>query len=140
MPEVFLDTSFAISLAVLSDQKHPVAVQIAKQLRVSKTRLLVTRAVIFEIGNSLSKSRYRAAAVALLNALELDPLVEIIELNQDDYQTAFTLFCNHTDKEWDLVDCISFIIMRKRGVFEALTADKHFIQAGFKALLLEKDS
>lgn len=138
MIEVFLDTSYAISLSVVSDQKHNLAVEIAKQLRLDKTRLVVTRAVMLEIGNSLAKARYRAAAFALLSALEHDPLVEIIELRTEDYQAAMQLFQNRSDKEWGLVDCISFVVMQRRGLFEALTADGHFVQAGFRALLLEE--
>ena len=106
MTEAFLDTSYAISLSVVTDQKHMAAVVLARQLRADKTRLLVTRAVMLEIGNSLSKARYRAAALALLNALEVDASVEIIELNADDYRAAMQMFQSHTDKEWGLVDCI----------------------------------
>jgi uncharacterized protein len=137
MIEVFLDTSYAISLAVVSDQLHPRALALAQQLRNDKTRLIVTRAVMLEIGNSLSKARYRNAAIALLNALEADPLVEILELSLTDYQAALSLFTQRHDKEWGLVDCISFVVMQKRGLYEALTADGHFVQAGFRALLLE---
>jgi uncharacterized protein len=137
MIEVFLDTSYAISLAVVSDQLHPRALALAQQLRNDKTRLIVTRAVMLEIGNSLSKARYRNAAIALLNALEADPLVEILELSLTDYQAALSLFTQRHDKEWGLVDCISFVVMQKRGLYEALTTDGHFVQAGFRALLLE---
>jgi len=31
--------------------------------------------------------------------------------------------------------CISFVVMEQHGIVEALTADHHFEQAGFKALL-----
>jgi len=39
------------------------------------------------------------------------------------------------DKDWPLTDCISFVVMEDEGISEALTGDKHFEQAGFKALL-----
>jgi uncharacterized protein len=138
MTEVFLDTSYAISLSVITDHRHAAAVALARQLRADKTRLLVTRAVMLEIGNSLAKARYRAAALALLNALEADAMVEIIELEGSDYRAALQIFESHTDKEWGLVDCISFVVMRRRGLSDALTADGHFVQAGFRALLLEQ--
>lgn len=36
---------------------------------------------------------------------------------------------------WSLTDCISFEVMGEFGLTEALTADHHFEQAGFRALL-----
>ena len=54
------------------------------------------------------------------------------------YQKAFQLFCNRPDKDWGLIDCVSFIVMREKRLSEALTADEHFEQAGFIALLRNK--
>ena len=45
------------------------------------------------------------------------------------------LYARHPDKEWSLTDCISFAAMEQRGLFEALTGDRHFEQAGFRAML-----
>jgi predicted nucleic acid-binding protein len=39
------------------------------------------------------------------------------------------------DKDWSLTDCISFVVMENQDITEALTADRHFVQAGFTALL-----
>jgi hypothetical protein len=41
------------------------------------------------------------------------------------------------DKEWSLTDCISMVVMQEQGISEAVTADHHFIQAGYRASLLE---
>ena len=43
---------------------------------------------------------------------------------------------NRPDKAWSLTDCISFAVMAERGLTEALTADHHFEQAGFRVLLV----
>jgi uncharacterized protein len=135
MAEVFLDTSFAIALSAVTDQNHARAVQIAEQLELSNTRLVTTQAILLEIGNSLSKQRYRSAAISLLDSLSSDPNVEVVSLTDALYKAAFNLFRSRTDKEWGLVDCVSFTVMQDRRMTEALTADDHFNQAGFKALL-----
>ncbi len=35
------------------------------------------------------------------------------------------------DKDWSLVDCLSFEVMKSRGITYALAFDHHFEQAGF---------
>ncbi len=135
MTEVFLDTSFAIALSSVTDQNHVRAVQLANQIETNKTRLVTTQAILLEIGNALSKQRHRAAAIQLLESLETDPSVEVVLLTNSLYKLAFNLFKQREDKEWGLVDCISFIVMQDRGITDALTADTHFQQAGFRALL-----
>jgi len=97
--------------------------------------LVTTQAILLEIGNALSKQRYRAAAIQLLESLEADPKVEVVPLTERLYGLGFKLFREREDKEWGLVDCISFIVMQERGITEALTADNHFQQSGFRALL-----
>lgn len=61
--EVFLDTSFAIALSSITDQHHARAVQLAHQLKASQSRLVTTQAILLEIGNALSKSKYRMGAI-----------------------------------------------------------------------------
>jgi predicted nucleic acid-binding protein len=133
--EVFLDAAYAIALAAPADQLHTRAIALAEILEANQTRLVTTQAVLLEIGNALSKRRYRVSGVQLLSSLEADPLVEIVALSSDLYAKAFTLYRERPDKEWGLIDCVSFIVMHTRDIAEALTADEHFEQAGFQALL-----
>jgi uncharacterized protein len=135
MTEVFLDTSFAIALASSTDEYHEKAEDLAAEIGLRKTRLVTTRAILLEIGNRLAKLRYRKEAVRVLNSLETSPEVEILPLSEDLYQRGFDLFRKRPDKEWGLVDCISFQVMQDRGITQSLTTDGHFEQAGFRALL-----
>jgi predicted nucleic acid-binding protein len=136
--KVFLDTAYAIALSVESDEHHERAEELAEQLEAEQTRLVTTRAILLEIGNALSKKRYRKAAVELLDALEQDPQVEIVPLSEELFERALELFRNRPDKQWGLVDCVSFIVMQEHGLTEALTTDEHFEQAGFRALLRDE--
>jgi hypothetical protein len=132
---VFLDSAYAMALAVPADQHHQNAKAFALDISRSATRMLTTRDVLVEVANAMSRFRYRAGAVTTLQAFEADPLIEIIERTPELYQAAFNLFAQRMDKEWSLTDCLSFVLMRQRGLTEALISDEHFQQAGFKALL-----
>lgn len=133
--EVFLDASYAIALSSLADEHHDRAAEIAERIEAEETRLITTRSVVLEIGNALAGLRYRRAAIELLDALEYDPAVEIVPLTQQSYERSLRLYRERPDKEWGLTDCLSFVVMEDRGLTDALTADGHFHQAGFRALL-----
>lgn len=65
-------------------------------------------------------------------------MIEIVPLSDQLYQQSFQLYSQRPDKEWGFTDCISFTVMWERGIADALTADKHFRQAGFRTLLQEE--
>jgi uncharacterized protein len=135
--ELFLDASFAIALGSPRDQYHTRAVELSRRVEARRARLVTTRAVLLEIGNALARRRFRTPAVELLDALEEDPTVEIVSLSHELYAAAAGLFRKHQDKEWGLTDCVSFVVMQRRSLTDALTADEHFRQAGFRPLLLD---
>jgi len=137
MTDVLLDTSYAIALSVSNDEHHERALRLADQLEAEGIGLNTTRAIILEIGNALAGLRYRKAAVQLLDALENDPQVEVVPITEELCARAFELYRNRPDKDWGLIDCISFNVMEERRIRDALTTDDHFRQAGFRALLRE---
>lgn len=63
MKEVFLDSAYAIALSAPNDQYHERALQLAEQLERDVTRLIITRAVLLEIENTLAKQKYCKNAV-----------------------------------------------------------------------------
>lgn len=136
--ELFVDASFVIALVNAHDQLHAAALNAAGRVRIDCLRLVTTQAVLLEIGNALAKLRYRNDAVRLLSSLQSDPTVEIVTLSNALFDRAFTLFRERKDKEWGLIDCLSFVVMTERGIREALSADEHFEQAGFIASLRQE--
>jgi predicted nucleic acid-binding protein len=63
------------------------------------------------------------------------PLVDIIWVDEALTRAAFTLLHAQPDKTYSVCDAVSFLLMRERGLTEALTTDHHFAQAGFRPLL-----
>ena len=108
---------------------------LSDQIEADGTRLVTSQAIILEIGAALSKSVFRPAAVRLIEAMQSDPLIDVIPVSDERLQQAFALFKERADKEWSLADCLSFDIMRERGIVDALTPDMHFAQAGFAVLM-----
>lgn len=64
-----------------------------------------------------------------------DGAIEMVWVDPDLHSSAVTLLQNRLDKTYSLCDAISFILMRERGIADALTTDKHFEQEGFIRLL-----
>jgi len=110
--------------------------QIAETMVQQKTLVVTTRAVMLEIGNSLAGQRDRAAAADMLDQLDNDQAVEVVSLTDGLFRQASELFRKRADKSWSLTDCVSFVVMEQMQLVEALTADHHFVQAGFTALLI----
>lgn len=138
MKPVFVDSAYLIALGVTDEQHHQAALNWAGEFDREDRCFVTTRAVFLEIGSALSKPSLRAAACRSFDALENDHRVALIELTPPLVGQAHTLFRERPDKEWSLVDCISFVVMNQWGISDALTTDVHFEQAGFKALLREK--
>ncbi len=95
---------------------------------------LVSDAVLLEIGNGLARN-YKQEAIEIIEGFFDSEEVEIVRLTPELFERAFDLYKKYKDKDWGLIDCISFIVMTEAGVNQALTFDQHFEQAGFEALM-----
>jgi predicted nucleic acid-binding protein len=132
LADAFVDTSFVIALVNQRDQHHLRALDLAAQFE--QRPLLTTDAVLLEIGNALAKN-FRIASIQAIDDFLTATNIQIVHLYPDLFHKAFSLCRSRLDQTWGLIDCVSFIVMREVGIVESLTADKHFEQAGFQALL-----
>jgi uncharacterized protein len=134
MKPVFADTSYYLALVNPIDPQHQRAVDLAENLL---GRVFVTEFVLAELGNSLSKASDRRVFLDLLEDLRTDDATTIVPASERLFQHGIELFASRPDKEWSVVDCISFVVMKQHRLQEALTIDRHFAQAGYRALLRE---
>lgn len=107
----------------------------SKQLDGS--RLLTTEMVLAEMLAAMAKPATRGTAVTSVDRIRANPNVEVVPQTSLQFARAYELYRARLDQGWSLTDCASFVLMRERGLSEALAHDKHFEQAGFKALLPE---
>lgn len=132
MNSVFADTSFYVALASPTDQLHSKADALAGRLNAT---ILTTEFIIVELGNFLRKSRQRILFLDIERDMRTDVDCLIVPVSSELLDRGIDLFAQRPDKEWSLTDWISFVVMQDHGVTAALTADKHFEQAGFVPLL-----
>ena len=77
----------------------------------------------------------RKAAVDSLDAIESDASIQVVALTEVLWHRAYRLYRERRDKEWGIIDCVSFVVMEDQNITDAPTTDEHFQQAGFRALL-----
>lgn len=128
---IFVDSGYFIALANERDELHERAIQWAK----TPGPLLVTEYVLWETVNYLSAAPDRARAHNLLDDVRTSDACEIVPASLWLFESGLSLHKRRVDKNWSLTDCISFCVMRDRGIHLALSHDVHFEQAGFIALL-----
>jgi hypothetical protein len=128
----FVDTSFLIAIAISDDAWHPQAVAWEEGIA---GKLLTTDYVLLEFVDALSSPRVRDLATVTVGTLRNEPHIQIIPASVSLMDEGLEFFARHIDKHWTLTDCISFVVMRREGIRDALTSDRHFEQAGFRALL-----
>lgn len=134
--KVFVDTSYVLALFNTSDDFHTKAKEL-KYLTDPPSTVIITEAILLEIGNALSKPNLRQKCAAFIRGFYETENVQVIPLTTALIKEGLEFFNKRQDKEWGLIDCISFVVMKKHGIRYALACDEHFIQAGFKAILLE---
>jgi predicted nucleic acid-binding protein len=130
----FADTFYFVALLEERDQYHRRVREFAED---DIGGLVTTRWVLAEVANALANSSIRVPAARFLRDLEDDPSVRIVADTEELYHQGLDHYEGRPDKQWSLTDCISFIVMRREGLREALTGDRDFTQAGFVALFAD---
>jgi uncharacterized protein len=132
MKDAFADTSYYLALVNPDDCSHDAAQHwVVHRWR----RLITTEYVLLEMGNYLCKAVDKPTFANLILLIKTDPRTRLLPACPELFEAGCALYGQRLDKDWSLTDCISFVVMRREGLTDALTADKHFEQAGFNKLL-----
>jgi uncharacterized protein len=133
MTAVFADTFYWVALTDPNDALYERAAHIEALL--AGRSFVTTDEVLSEFltffGGSL---RLRRRAVETVRELESDPNILVLPQSRESFQSGFELYAARPDKGYSLTDCISMETMRRQGLTDILTNDRHFEQEGFHAL------
>lgn len=133
MNRVFADTYYFIALINPTDHGHTCAVNYSMSERPS---LVTTAWIMTELADGLAETSNRGLFHKILLDVERNPNNLLETANDEIFRQGISLYDQRPDKHWSLTDCISFVVMERHRLSDALTADRHFEQAGFVPLLV----
>lgn len=119
---IFVDSSASYARYTPRDRFHQVAIeffQADETLTLFKARGNYERALV--IGQPLLSGR----------------LADVIWVQPDDVHAAWSIYQRYRDKEWSFTDCVSYVIMQRLQICEAIAFDEHFRQFGFVNVITE---
>lgn len=124
----FVDTSFLVALFRERERHHEAA---AALWRSEIGRLVTTVGVCGETWTFMRRREYHAAAVRVIRAVQSSPRITIVDTTPDIHIDAWEWLHAHDEHEYSFVDAVSFQLMRRRRLTEALAFDNDFTRAGF---------
>lgn len=131
---IFLDTGFLFALFAERDERHSRAMEAFEVFagkRLSQL-ILMTNHVVVE---TITLTRVRGhrdlgmshdLAIRVGRQLLAGTFGRIHHATAGEEREAFDYLARHRDQRYSFVDCLSFVVMERQGIREALTFDEHF--------------
>ena len=134
MRAVFADTFYWAALTSTEDAAHDRTLSLSRS--IDPERIVTTDEVLAEYLAFFAAARpsVRSQAAASVGDLIRNVAVLVVPQSRESFLAGLELYRARPDKQYSLTDCISMQTMRKGGITEALTNDRHFEQEGFRAL------
>jgi len=132
MKACFADSFYFLALLSSRDHWHRRAVRLSESLTCT---MLTTTWVLTELADAMCRPPARDRFGVFVDRLRRESRIVVVPTTDELFEAGLALYLDRPDKSWSLTDCISFVVMQKEGLTEALTGDHHFEQAGFVALL-----
>ena len=132
MRTIFLDTVGLLALWDEADQWHAAASEAMAAITIGACRFVASAPVMLECGNAAARTPYRSLVTQFRQ--ELSDYGNLLHPSAAEEQLAWNAYEKGEAAQAGIVDHLSFVIMRRLGINEAFTNDKHFAAAGFKVL------
>jgi predicted nucleic acid-binding protein len=129
---IFIDTSALLAFLNQDDSRHPTVVPVMRRL-LSSSEPLVTHNYVLLEATALVGRRFGLSVVQRLTT-ELVPALVMEWVDADLHAIGLHALLSSTQRRPSLVDCVSFAVMRRRGLTTAFVMDAHFAEQGFTCL------
>jgi predicted nucleic acid-binding protein len=135
MSRYFADSFYWIALLYRRDTWHRQVTAFSQTLTNDDT-LFTTDAVLTEFLAAISAAapHMRQRAADRVEEILGDPRHQVIDMTRGRFLEGLALYKSRLDKAYSLTDCFSMNVMRREGITEVLSNDRHFVQEGFRVL------
>ena len=131
---IFLDTGFLFALFYADDVHHLRVREVLEKYRgrpladfVITTNHVVAETVTLLLRKAGPDPRVRHdLAVRVGQQLLAEVFGQVHYATAEDEQATLAYLARHRDKDYSFVDCLSFVLMDRLGIREALTVDGDF--------------
>ena len=132
---VFADTGYWYALANPDDGLHTIALGFSRRYR--SRRMVTSELVLVEFLDSMCRrgAYRRRLAIEMIGRIQGNSNMEIVPMDTELFEDAVKRYGSRLDQRWSLTDCVSFLVMERRGILKALAHDRDFAAAGFRPLL-----
>ncbi len=134
--DVFVDSGAFFAFLVSNERLHKPAETCLRRLQAEQRQLITTDYILDE-SITLLKARGMSGIVPrLFDLMERSEHLVVEWIAEDRFFAARDFLLKHNDHDYSFTDCTSFVVMQELRIEDALTADRHFQEAGFRALLV----
>ncbi len=127
---IFVDTSAYFAANDPRDANHAAAAATLRRLSQEHAETYTTNYVVAETHTLLVTRRSRDVAAQVLARLDASD-TRILRATEADERRAREIIRQYTDKDFSLIDAISFAVMQRLHLRQVWTYDHHFAQFGF---------
>lgn len=137
MTRLFIDTGGWANLFIRTEPYYNQSAALVRQVVNAGNTVLTSNYVLAELSALMMRPLRvpRPLRLNILNQIRSSGWVNVAHVDADLDAASWDYLTSHTDKDYSLVDCSSFMLMEKHCLKEVLTEDRHFEQAGFIRLL-----
>ncbi|HHT9124587.1 MAG TPA: type II toxin-antitoxin system VapC family toxin [Candidatus Brocadiia bacterium] len=129
---VFVDTSALLAVLDADDRNHKSARETWKDL-ISRDELLVCTNYVLIETFALVQHRLGMSAVRTFQD-DICPVLIVEWVDESTHRAGVTGVLTALRKNLSLVDCVSFVVMRRLGIKSAFVFDPHFKEQGFSCI------
>ena len=123
------DAWFFIALFDRRDTHHARAHAVAR--RLFNVHVVTHDAVLSEVLAHFADDGPGSRMIAVSGVRNAALAYEVVQSDRSLFLAGLDRYAARLDKEWSHIDCMSMVLMERRGIRHVLTNDHHFTQAGF---------